>query len=139
MQKRTTGIPIGNAGEYFVMGELLRRGFDTQLADRNTKAYDILVVDKADKNCQKIEVKTARTHSWFARLEDYKKPERLGQVTVFVHLSKNNKKPARFFIVKNHDVRKMKIVRKASKWQKHGSVRLNDLRPYENRWENLLK
>ncbi len=35
---RASGIPTGNAGEYFVMGELLRRGLDAQLADRNTKA-----------------------------------------------------------------------------------------------------
>lgn len=34
---RKSGITTGNAGEYFVMGELLRRGFDAQLADRNTK------------------------------------------------------------------------------------------------------
>jgi hypothetical protein len=38
-KKRKTGIPTGNAGEYFVMGELLRRGYDAQLADRNTKGY----------------------------------------------------------------------------------------------------
>jgi hypothetical protein len=25
-KKRKSGIPTGNAGEYFVMGELLRRG-----------------------------------------------------------------------------------------------------------------
>src|SRR5215467_10838926 len=37
-KKRKSGIPTGNAGEYFVMGELLRRGFDAQLADRNTKS-----------------------------------------------------------------------------------------------------
>src|SRR5258707_14862106 len=42
-KKRKLGIPTGNAGEYLVMGELLRRGFDAQLADRNTKGYDILV------------------------------------------------------------------------------------------------
>jgi hypothetical protein len=42
-KKRKSGIPTGNAGEYLVMGELLRRGFDAQLADRNTKGYDLLV------------------------------------------------------------------------------------------------
>jgi hypothetical protein len=36
-KKRKSGIPTGNAGEYLVMGELLRRGFDAQIADRNTK------------------------------------------------------------------------------------------------------
>ncbi len=27
-KKRNFGIPTGNTGEYLVMGELLRRGFD---------------------------------------------------------------------------------------------------------------
>jgi hypothetical protein len=48
-KKRRSGIPTGNAGEYFVMGELLRRGYDAQLADRNTKGYDVLVDRPADK------------------------------------------------------------------------------------------
>jgi hypothetical protein len=42
-KRRKSGVPTGDAGEYFVMGELLRRGFDAQLADRNTKGYDVLV------------------------------------------------------------------------------------------------
>jgi hypothetical protein len=44
-KKRKSGIPTGNAGEYFVMGEILRRGFDAQLADRNTKGYDMKAAD----------------------------------------------------------------------------------------------
>lgn len=47
-KKRRSGIPRGNAGEYFVMGELLRRGNDAQLADRNTKGYDLLVGRSSD-------------------------------------------------------------------------------------------
>jgi len=43
IKKRRSGIPTGNAGEYSAMGELLRRGFDAQLADRNAKGYDLLV------------------------------------------------------------------------------------------------
>jgi hypothetical protein len=39
-KRKKSGIPTGHAGEYLVMGELLRRGFDAQLADRNTKGYD---------------------------------------------------------------------------------------------------
>jgi hypothetical protein len=49
MKTRKSGIRTGNAGEYFVMGELLRRGYDAQLADRNTKDYDILVGRTTDK------------------------------------------------------------------------------------------
>src|SRR5215470_8708090 len=42
-KQRKSGIPTGSDGEYFAMGELLKRGFDAQLADRNTKDYDLLV------------------------------------------------------------------------------------------------
>jgi len=33
-KKKKPGIPTGNAGEYFVMGELLRRGYDDVAHDR---------------------------------------------------------------------------------------------------------
>ena len=52
-RKRKSGIPTGNAGEYFVMGELLKRGYDAQLADRNTKGYDVLVGKETDKELRK--------------------------------------------------------------------------------------
>jgi len=58
--KRRSGIPTGNAGEYFVMGELLRRGFDAQLADRNTKGYDLLVGQAGDLALKKVQVKSVR-------------------------------------------------------------------------------
>jgi hypothetical protein len=58
VRKRKSGIPTGNAGEYFVMGELLRQGFDAQLADRNTKGYDLLIGRVGDQKLSKIQVKT---------------------------------------------------------------------------------
>jgi hypothetical protein len=63
-KRRTSGVPTGNAGEYFVMGELLRRGFDAQLADRNTKGYDILVGKMVDKALRKVQVKSVRSAPW---------------------------------------------------------------------------
>jgi hypothetical protein len=60
-KKRKSGIPTGNAGEYLVMGELLRRGFDAQLADRNTKGYDILAALHDQAQFKRIQVKTVRT------------------------------------------------------------------------------
>ena len=47
---------IGNAGEYFVLAELLRRGIVAALAPRNMADYDILAVD--DTRSVKIRVKT---------------------------------------------------------------------------------
>jgi hypothetical protein len=71
---RRSGIPTGNAGEYLVMGELLRRGFDAQLADRNTKGYDLLAGgSKADK-LEKIQVKTVRSAPWYVRASQLQQP-----------------------------------------------------------------
>jgi hypothetical protein len=42
-KKRRLRIPVGAAGARLVVDELLRRGFDAQLADCYTKKYDVLV------------------------------------------------------------------------------------------------
>lgn len=55
-KKRKSGIPTGNAGEYFVMGELLRHGFEAPLADRNTQGYDLLVDTAQDPSLRKVQV-----------------------------------------------------------------------------------
>ena len=58
---------MGNAGEYFVIGELLRRGFDAQLADHNTKDYYILVGLPTDTVLKKLQVKTMRSAPWYVK------------------------------------------------------------------------
>jgi len=83
-KKRKSGIPTGNAGEYLVMGELLRRGYDAQLADRNTQGYDLLVGRPGDDRLQKVQVKTVRVQPWFIRVSDFM--ERPDQPTVYVLL-----------------------------------------------------
>ena len=71
-KKRRSGIPTGNAGEYFVMGELLRQGYDAQLADRNTKGYDLLVGRPGDgRDMRRVQVKTVRAGPWYVRAADY--------------------------------------------------------------------
>ena len=84
-KKRKPGIPTGNAGEYFVMGELLKRGFDAQLADRNTKGYDLLAGSAEKASLRKVGVKTKRAPPWYVKIVDFK-GERLEQVTVYVLL-----------------------------------------------------
>jgi hypothetical protein len=72
-KKRKSGIPTGNAGESFVMGELLRRGYDAQLADRNTKGYDLLVGRPEDKGLRKVQVKTARAQPWYVKTASFER------------------------------------------------------------------
>lgn len=83
--KRRSGIPTGNAGEYFVIGELLRRGFDAQLADRNTQEYDVLVGQSTDKALRKVQVKSVRAAPWYVRISQFEKPN-LDMVTIYVLL-----------------------------------------------------
>ena len=41
-----TNVNIGNAGEYFVAGELERRGFTVAVPMSNVKDFDILAIDR---------------------------------------------------------------------------------------------
>src|SRR3954451_5338398 len=103
-KKRKSGIPTGNAGEYFVMGELLKRGFDAQLADRNTKGYDLLVGRAEDMALRKVQVKTVRTQPWYVKLASFS-GDLLDQVTIYVLLGKEDALvPVRYFIARNRDV-----------------------------------
>lgn len=133
-KKRKSGIPTGNAGEYFVMGEFLRRGFDAQLADRNTKGYDLLVGQPGDPTLRKVQVKTVRSAPWYVRLTDFEKfPDR---TTVYVLLAREDgRKPVRFFIAENEDLAQ----RVDRRWEPQGFMPMRAVDQYEDRWEALLR
>jgi hypothetical protein len=137
IKKRKSGIPTGNAGEYFVMGELLRQGFDAQLADRNTKGYDLLVGRSDEPTLRKVQVKTVRAQPWYVNRASFSK-ERLDQVTVYVLLgAQDSKKPIRFFIAKNRTL--AKYVDRPSGWNNHGFMSMKAVEQYEGRWDTLLR
>jgi len=136
-RKRKSGIPTGNAGEYFVMGELLRRGFDAQLADRNTKNYDILGGLPTDKVLKKLQVKTVRSAPWYVKAASYS-DELADQLTIFVLLGDEKaKKPVRYFITINSEV--AGHVHHPRNWKKNGFMPLNSIKEYEDRWEILTE
>ncbi len=58
------GALIGNAGEYFVIAELLKRGVIAALAPRNAPAFDILAANK-EKNIRiRVKTKTEEYDVW---------------------------------------------------------------------------
>jgi hypothetical protein len=133
--KRKSGIPTGHAGEYLVMGELLRRGYDAQLADRNTKGYDIAAGHESDSNLHKIQVKTVRIQPWYVRKSQFE-GDALELVTVYVLLGTEDcKKPVQFFITKNSDMKQYAGYPKG--WDT-GFVRLKDLLPFQDKWKTIL-
>ncbi|MGH6769495.1 MAG: hypothetical protein ACRECO_10805 [Xanthobacteraceae bacterium] len=130
-KKRKSGIPTGNAGEYLVMGELLRRGFDAQIADRNTKGYD-LVAGWPGAPLKRIQVKTVRVQPWFVSRHSFA-GDALDEITVYVLLgAESNEKSARFFIVKNSEV--ATHAHYPEGWAKSGFLKFRAIESYENRW-----
>jgi len=132
-KKRESGIPTGNAGEYFVMGELLRRGFDAQLADRNTRDYDILVGLPADKVLKKLQVKTVRSPPWYVKAASYS-GDLADQLTIFVLLGKEKAETqVRYFITRNSEV--AEHVHHPENWEKNAFMPLKAIQEHENRWD----
>jgi len=118
-KKRKSGIPTGNAGEYFVMGELLRRGYDAQLADRNTKGYDVLVGHPTDKELRKVQIKSVRSQPWYVKRNDFL-PDAVAKVTIYVLIGKEKADmPVRYFITKNADLAHR--VKQPPKWKERNS------------------
>jgi hypothetical protein len=135
MKKRKSGIPTGNAGEYFVMAELLRRGYDAQLADRNTKGYDLLVGSPKDPALRKVQVKSVRTQPWYVNASSFQ-GDSLDQVTIYVLIGKEDgSKQVRYFVARNRDL--AKHVSTPPNWEKNAFMMLKSLEAYENRWDIL--
>ena len=134
-KKRKSGIPTGNADEYLVMGELLRRGFDAQLADRNTRGYDLLAGAHNDPILKKVQVKTVRAQPWYISRSSFE-GGLLDQFTVYVLLGpEEGTKPVRFFVAKNRDLAENPHY--PSNWKDNGFMNLKAIAKYENQWDAL--
>ena len=115
------------------MGELLRRGFDAQLADRNTRDYDILVGLPTDKVLKKLQVKTVRSAPWYVKATSYS-GDLADQLTIFVLLGNEKaEKQVRYFITRNSEV--AENVHHPQNWKKNGFMPLKAIEAYEDRWE----
>ena len=55
-------ISVGNAGEYFVAGELERRGFTVAVPMSNVEMFDLLILDRDSKKQFAIQVKTNKSN-----------------------------------------------------------------------------
>ena len=62
--KEGKGTIIGNAGEYLVVGELLRRGVIAAPAPRNTPGFDVLATNGINSLNIRVKTKTEASDSW---------------------------------------------------------------------------
>ena len=88
-------------GEDLVMGELLRRGFQVQLWDRNKHVLLFQARDCAPKS---VQVKTVHSPPWYVRRASFVRSP-ADQVTVYVLLGvERGICSARFFVAMNSDL-----------------------------------
>jgi hypothetical protein len=62
--KEGKGTIIGNAGEYLVVGELLKRGVVAAPAPRNTPGFDVLATNGIKSLNIRVKTKTEAADSW---------------------------------------------------------------------------
>ena len=62
--KEGLGTLIGNAGEYYVMAELLKRGIIAALAPRNAPAFDILATNTKKTVSIRVKTKSEQYDAW---------------------------------------------------------------------------
>lgn len=62
--KEGKGTIIGNAGEYLVVGELLRRGVIAAPAPRNNPGFDVLATNGINSLNIRVKTKTEASNSW---------------------------------------------------------------------------
>lgn len=118
------------------MGELLRRGFDAQLADRNTASYDLLVGRQDDEALHKVQIKTVRSVPWYVNVADFK--GNMNGVTIYVLLGDERAlKAVRYFVTFNRDL--ADYIYLPPGWLKNAFMPLKAVEQYENRWDLLEK
>ncbi len=133
--KRRSRLPAGPAGARLVKDELLRRGFEAQLALGCTKKYDVLV-GRCGSPPKPVHVRTVHVGPWYVRSSHF---DGVGanQVTVYVLLGfEKNPDGARFFVAKNSDVGAE--LRQPPNWRKFGFIDIEAVEQYEDN-SDLLK
>lgn len=86
--KQSNSISIGNAGEYFVAGELERRGFSVAIPMSNTELFDILALNRNTLKQYIIQVKTThkKKREWILSVKNEKiNDENIFYVFVYMH------------------------------------------------------
>jgi len=104
--KSGEGIFIGNAGEHYVMGELLKRGIIAALAPRNTPSFDILATNKENHAINiRVKTKSGELPIWQYSIkkngEIFRNLSKKNDFTVLVDLGKNINE-MRFYVVPTH-------------------------------------
>jgi hypothetical protein len=131
-RKRRYHVPAEFTGKDLVMAELLRRGFDAELAGASYEKHDMFVWVCGSRP-KPIQIKTVHSAPWYVRRDQFAKcPD---QVTAYVLLGVEIATPARFFVVRNSDL--ATHVRQPPTWKAFGFIDAKSVEQYEDNWDIL--
>lgn len=153
--KAGEGTLIGNAGEYYVMAELLKGGAVAALAPQNAPSFDILATKQNRTVRIRVKTKSHDFHVWqWSAKKDgtiFRNLSKDGDFTVLVGLAMENK-DLRFYVMPTHTIDKW-LQEDFKKWVKtpgrnnrpHNptnpkrnlSEEQQELSSYLNRWDIL--
>ena len=132
---------VGNAGEYLVAGELLRRGVLAALTPKNSPGFDILATDR--KKTVSIRVKTklgASAWQWNAQSGDWRakvfKERTREDFTILVDLARIDEAPS-FYVVPTRKLEKY-LQKKHKEWVETPGTRVKK-RSLENKRRMLFE
>lgn len=110
----STNVNIGNSGEYFVAGELERRGFTVAVPMSNVKDFDILAINRTTYEQFAIQVKTTgyKQKKWTL---SQKNEKLVGDNIVYVFVSLNELEAPEYHIVPSKIVAET-ITREHDEW-----------------------
>jgi|SwirhisoilCB1_FD_contig_31_18325923_length_1412_multi_3_in_0_out_0_2 hypothetical protein len=132
-RKRKYHVTAESTGKHLVMAELLRRGFEAELAGSRYEKHDMLVWASGSRP-KPIQIKTVHSPPWYVRRASFTKLA--DQVTVYVLLGAEiSMPPARFFVVKNGDL--ADHFRQPPTWKAFGFIDVKSVGTYEDNWEIL--
>lgn len=142
-------ISTGNAGEYFVAGELERHGFTVAVPMSNVKDFDILAIDRDTYEQFAIQVKTTSfKHKKWALTK--KSEELVGDNIIYFFVTLNELDPPEYHIVPSRILAET-IKQSYNEWfntpgkkgQAHNDTNIRNFMDYENvylnRWDFLGK
>lgn len=142
-------ISTGNAGEYFVAGELERHGFTVAVPMSNVKDFDILAIDRDTYAQFAIQVKTTSLkHKKWALTK--KSEELVGDNIIYFFVTLNELEPPEYHIVPSRILAET-IKQSYQEWlntpgkkgQAHNDTNIRNFTDYDdtylNRWDFLGK
>jgi hypothetical protein len=130
---RKSRLPAGPVGARLVMSELVKRGFDAEVAASTTLKYDVIIrFDRLPP--RPVQVRTVHVSPWYVRTANFAGAA-ARNITVYVLLGDQNANSTRFFVVRNDDL--TGVLHQPSNWNKFGLIYIESLEKYENNWDSL--